>query len=66
MKEIEGYEKLSVLARKVFDRTHQAHQKAIDNKEAWQVVKVKERKAYIEVYFYNGQWLHYKNKGTWY
>ncbi len=45
--EIEGYEKLSPLGKKVFDRTHVEHKKVVDNESTWQVVRVKERKKYI-------------------
>lgn len=64
--EIEGYEKLSPLGKKVFDRTHEAHKKVVDDESAWQVVRVKERKKYIEVHFSNEKWLHYMPNGQWY
>lgn len=50
--EIEGYEKISSLGKEIFYRTHEAHKKILDDKSAWQVVRVKERKNYIETHFF--------------
>ncbi|EFF19699.1 hypothetical protein ABHA08_12765 [Enterococcus faecium] len=44
-----------LLGKKAFDQTHEAHQQVIDNESAWPVIRVKERKSYIEVHFLNGE-----------
>jgi len=65
---IEGYSKLSLIATKVFERVYKLHSASLGKtlKDDYRPVKVKERNTHLEVYFKNGQWLHYLPNGTWY
>lgn len=64
---IEGWNQLSEVAEKVFIRLYKAHNSCLglDYKEQWEPIKVKEFRAYLKVWFVNGEWLHYYPNGTW-
>jgi hypothetical protein len=66
--EVEGYNKLSDDAKKVFERVYKAHNSAQGNdyKEKYIPTSVKEHKEYLEVHFKDGEWLHYTANGEWY
>lgn len=68
LKEIKGFEKLSLAGKKVFLSTLGKHYEHLsdESKEKYRPVKVKEHKDYIEVHFSSGEWLHYTASGEWY
>ena len=66
--EVEGYNKLSDIAKKTFERVYKAHNSAQGNKYKSDYIptSVKDKDEYLEVYFTNGSWLHYAANGEWY
>lgn len=66
IKPIKGYNKLSPVAKDIFDKVYLYHQNGVEDKAAWTAVKVQEKKTHIRVTFKNGEWLHYMPNGSWY
>ena len=66
--DVEGYDKLSDIAKKTFERVYKAHNSSQGNdyKERYIPVRVKEHKDHLEVHFKDGEWLHYTSSGEWY
>lgn len=66
--DVEGYDKLSDDAKKVFERVYKAHNSAQGNdyKEKYIPTSVKEHKDHLKVKFKNDVWLHYLPNGSWY
>lgn len=64
---VNGFMKLSEPAKKLLKSVYVKHNsgQGTEYKEGWTPKKVKEHKSYIEVYFNNGEWLHYYINGTW-
>ncbi|MDR7870344.1 MAG: hypothetical protein RIN55_05760 [Tissierellaceae bacterium] len=62
---IKGFNKLSELAKSVFIWVYAKHINAVEDKDEWTAVRVKERKDHIEVHFKNGNWLKFYTDGTW-
>lgn len=65
---VEGYDKLTPLAKKLFESTYKKHneQQGAEYKEEWIPIRVKERRYHLEVFFKNGKWQHYAPPGIWY
>lgn len=66
--DIQGFNNLSSLAKKIFISVYQKHNLSVGiaYKKEWKPIKVKEHKDFLEVHFINGEWLHYTPKGDWY
>jgi len=62
-----GFKKLSNPAKELFEVVNKKHRLSIgsESKEDWIPVKVKEKRNCLEVYFRNGEWLHYYADRSW-
>lgn len=66
--QVEGYDKLSDTAKKVFERVYKQHNatQGMDYKEKYIPTSVTEYKDHLKVKFQGDFWLHYLPDGTWY
>lgn len=64
---IPGFNELSEPAKKKFISTCVAHQNSLGKEEKadWKPVKVIEARHHLEVYFKNGEFLHYYPDRAW-
>lgn len=65
---VKGFEKLSEKAKEVFINVYKRHNSSVglSQNHCWVPESVKEHKSYLEVHFFNHEWLHYMPNGEWY
>jgi hypothetical protein len=65
---VAGFENLSERAKEVFINVYKRHNTTVGLRDnhCWIPESVKEHKTYVEVHFFNNQWLHYMPNGEWY
>lgn len=67
IEQVKGYAGLTDGAKAHLKQIYQSHMQAVgtEARQGLIPIEVKEAREWVEIYFNNGEWLHYYANGTW-